>query len=174
VTLPILSFCMGYPEEICWALFDMLTYASTTQKIMCFFELSLFSCIPTIVYKLIVKSMCACSSVPIYSYGPSSHSISEWLGEANTSTSSTSWIGSKQLYSAYQEANPASSLFYLGVLSSLCQECHGNCTSSYGFLIQWYFSPPSFISRSPCCCNRNTNKWIMMCEINTPSNSVAR
>ena len=28
-------------------------------------------------------------------------------------------------------------------------------------------------SSVPCCCNRNTNKWIMMCEINTPSNRVA-
>ena len=59
VTLPVLPFCMGYPEEICWALFDILIYASTTQKIICSFELSLFSCLLTLVYQLIVKIMCA-------------------------------------------------------------------------------------------------------------------
>ena len=37
--------------------FDMLIYASTTQKIICSFELSLFSCLLTLVYQLIVKSM---------------------------------------------------------------------------------------------------------------------
>ena len=39
VTLPVLPFCMGYPEEICWTWFDILIYASTTQKIICSFEL---------------------------------------------------------------------------------------------------------------------------------------
>ena len=48
---------MGYPEEICWTWFDILIYASTTQKIICSFELSLFSCLLTLVYQLIVKSM---------------------------------------------------------------------------------------------------------------------
>ena len=37
--------------------FDILIYASTTQKVICSFELSLFSCILTFVYQLIVKSM---------------------------------------------------------------------------------------------------------------------
>ena len=27
-------------------------------------------------------------------------------------------------------------------------------------------------SSVPCCCNRNADKWIVMCEINTPSNSL--
>ena len=61
---------------------------------------------------------------------------------------------------------------YLGVLPCLCQEYHRNCTISYEFLIQWYFSSSSFIPRSSCCCNRNADKWIVMCEINTPSNSL--
>ena len=56
-TLPVLLFCMGYPEEICWTSFDMLNHASTTQKIVCSFELNLFSRILTFVYQLIVKSM---------------------------------------------------------------------------------------------------------------------
>ena len=57
VTLPAQSFCMGYPEELCWTWFDILIYASTTQKVICSFELSLFSCLLTFVYQLIVKSM---------------------------------------------------------------------------------------------------------------------
>ena len=44
VTLPAQPFCMGYPEEICWTSFDMLIHASTTQKIICSFELSHLSC----------------------------------------------------------------------------------------------------------------------------------
>lgn len=59
VALPVLPFWMGYPEEICWTSFDMLHHASTTQKIVCSFELSLFSCLLTLVYQLIVKIMCA-------------------------------------------------------------------------------------------------------------------
>ena len=59
VILPALPFCMGYPEETCWTWFDMLIHASTTQKIICSFELSHSSCLPTLVYQLIVKSMCA-------------------------------------------------------------------------------------------------------------------
>ena len=57
VALPVLPFCMGYPEETCWTWFDILIYASTTQKVICSFELSLFSCLLTLVYQLIVKSM---------------------------------------------------------------------------------------------------------------------
>ena len=37
--------------------FDMLVHASTTWKIICSFELSLFSCFLALVYQLIVKSM---------------------------------------------------------------------------------------------------------------------
>ena len=44
VALPVLPFCMGYPEEICWTSFDMLIHASTTQKTICSFELSHLSC----------------------------------------------------------------------------------------------------------------------------------
>ena len=40
-------------------LFDMLVHASTTQKTICSFELSLFSCILTSVYQLIVRTSCA-------------------------------------------------------------------------------------------------------------------
>ena len=39
--------------------FDMLNHASTTQKIVCSVELSLFSCLLALVYQLIVRSNCA-------------------------------------------------------------------------------------------------------------------
>ena len=77
VALPVLPFCVGYPEEICRTLFAMLNHASTTQKIVCSFELSLFSCLLTLVYQLIVKSMRAFVIDAYYSCGPSSHSIQD-------------------------------------------------------------------------------------------------
>ena len=58
MTLPVLSFCMGCPEE-------MLSFARHTNLCIhnsenyMFLELFLFSCIPTILYQLIAKSMCA-------------------------------------------------------------------------------------------------------------------
>ena len=135
VTLPVLPFCMGYPEEICWTWFDILIYASTTQKVICSFELSLFSCLLTFVYQLIVKSMCAfvyrCLLL-LWSVKPF---YSEWLGETNSSTSSISRIGSKQLYSADQMPIQLLILFYPEVLPSLCQDFHENCTGSCEFLM---------------------------------------
>ena len=58
VTLLVLPFCMGCPEE-------MLSFARHTNLCIhhlesyMFLELFLFSCIPTILYQLIAKSMCA-------------------------------------------------------------------------------------------------------------------
>ena len=43
----------------CWGSLDILIYASTTQKNICSFELSLFSCLLTFVYQVIVRSSCA-------------------------------------------------------------------------------------------------------------------
>ena len=147
VALPVLPFCMGYPEELCWTWINILIYASTTQKVICSFELSLFSCLLTLVYQLIVKSMCAfvyrCLLL-LWSVKPFH---SEWLGETNSSTSSISRIGSKKLCSTDQNANSAFALFYLGVLPSLYQDCYRNCTPSYELLVQWYFSPSLLIPR---------------------------
>ena len=95
VALPVLPFCMGCPEEICWTSLDMLNLASTTQKIVCSFELSLYSCFLALVYQLIVKSMRAIVHrylLPLWSVKPF---CPEWLGETNSSTSSISRIGSK-------------------------------------------------------------------------------
>src|SRR4051812_10096815 len=58
VNLPVPPFCMGYPEETL-SFARHTIYASTTQKDICPIELSLFICIPTIVYQLIVRSNCA-------------------------------------------------------------------------------------------------------------------
>ena len=141
------------------------------RKIICSFELSLFSCIFALVYQLIVRSSCAIVFIDAYySCGPSSHSIPEWLGETNSSTlfHFQDWV--KAVVFRRSSCNPASGLFYLEVLPSLYQEYHWNCTPSYEFLLQWYFSPSLFISRLPCCCNRNADGWTMMCEISTPSN----
>ena len=102
VALPVLPFCMGYPEEICWTSFDMLNHASTTQKIVCSFELSLFSCLLTPVYQLIVKIMCAFVHRCLLLLWSVKPFHSGWLGETNSSTSSIFRIGSKQLYSADQ------------------------------------------------------------------------
>ena len=72
------TFLHGLSGRNMWNSFDMLNHASTTQKIVCSFELSLFSCILTLVYQLIVKSMCAFVFIgAYYSCGPSSRSISE-------------------------------------------------------------------------------------------------
>src|SRR3954470_286148 len=59
VNLPVLLLLHGLSGRNMLNLFDILIYASTTQKDICFLELSLFICIPTIVYQLIVRSNCA-------------------------------------------------------------------------------------------------------------------
>ena len=92
------TFLHGLSGRNMLNLFDILIHASTTQITICSFGLSLFSCIPTFIYQLIVKSMCAIVLIDAYySCGPSSHSIPVWLGETNSRTSSISRIESKQL-----------------------------------------------------------------------------
>ena len=59
VILPVLPLQHGLSGRNMLNSFDMLVHASTTQKIICSFELSLFSCFLTFVYQLIVKSMSA-------------------------------------------------------------------------------------------------------------------
>ena len=85
----------------------------------------LFSCLLTLVYQLIVKSMRAfvyrCLLL-LWSVKPF---CPEWLGETNSSTSSISRIGSKKLCSTLQIANPAFVLLYLGVLPSLYRDVIG-------------------------------------------------
>ena len=103
----------------------MLNHASTTQKIICSFELSLLSCILTLVYQLIVKSMRVfvyrCLLL-LWSVKPFYRGM---IGGTNSSTSSISRIGSKKLCSTEQIANPAFVLLYLGVLPSLYRDVIG-------------------------------------------------
>ena len=138
---------MGYPEEICWTWFDILIYASTTQKVICSFELSSFSYIPTFIYQLIVKSMWAfvhrCLLFlwfvePFYSRMTRRNKLQYLIHIQD-------WV--KVVVFRRSNANPAFVLFYLGVLPYSCQEYHRNCTNSYEFLTQWYFLPLSFIPR---------------------------
>ena len=51
------TFLHGLSGRNMWNSFDMLNHASTTQKIVCSFELSLFSCFLTFVYQFVVNSM---------------------------------------------------------------------------------------------------------------------
>ena len=117
VTLPVLPFLHGLSGRI------MLNFARHTNLCIHNLERYMFlwvvplSCYLTLVCQLLVRSRCAFMFiVAFYTRGPSSRSIPEWLGEKNSSTSSISRIGSKQLYSADQSANPTFVLFYLGVL----------------------------------------------------------
>ena len=57
MTLPVLPSLHGLSGRNILNSFDMLIHASTTQKVICSFELSLCSCIPILVYQLIVKFM---------------------------------------------------------------------------------------------------------------------
>ena len=56
VDLLVLPLPHGLSGRNMLNLFDILTYASMTQKDICSFELSLLSCLVTFVYQLIVKS----------------------------------------------------------------------------------------------------------------------
>ena len=163
---------MGYLEEMLNS-FDMPNHASTTQKIVCSFELSLFSCLLTFVYQLIVKGMHAFvyrCLLPLWSVKPF---CPEWLGETNSSTSSISRIGSKQLCSADQNASPA--------FDSVLPWSITVFMSGFSWGLHWLLWILDVVillviiihPSVPCCRSRNTNKWIVMCEINTPSNLVA-
>ena len=136
VILPVLPFCMGYLEETCRTWFDILIYASTTQKDICPLELSLFIYIPTIVYQLIVRSNCASMlsmllflwSVKPFYFRMTRRNKLQYLIHIQV------WV--KVVVFCRSNANPAFALFYPGVLPPLCQDCHENCTISYEFLMQ--------------------------------------
>ena len=134
--LPVQPFCMGYLEETCRTWFDILIHASTTQKIVCCFELSLFSCLLTFIYQLIVKRMRAfvhrCllllwSIQPFYSRMTRRNKL-RYLFHIQV------WV--KVVVFRRSNANPAFDLFYPRVLPPLCQDGHENCTISHEFLMQ--------------------------------------
>ena len=128
------TFLHGLSGRNMWNSFDMLNRASTTQKIVCSFELSLFSCLLTLVYQLIVKSMHAfvyrCLSLlwfvkPFYSRMTRRNKLQYLIHIQD-------WV--KAVVFFRSNAHPAFALFYPGVLPPLCQDCHENCTLSHEFL----------------------------------------
>ena len=167
------TFLHGLTGRNLWNSFDMLNHAPTTQKIICSFELSLFSCLLTLVYQLIVRSNCASVFInAYYSCGPSSHSIPEWLGETNSSISSNSRIGSKQLCSADQILIQ---LLVCSTLKNYPLYVRNVMRIALSLMNSWRSdtSRHHFHFSLPCCRNQNADKWIVMCEFNTPSNLVA-
>ena len=127
------TFLHGLSGRNMWNSFDMLNHASTTQKIVCSFELSLFSCLLTLVYQLIVKSMRAFVHRCLLLLWSIKPFYPRMTRRSKLSTSFISWIWSKQLCSTDQI------LIQLLICStpkyySLMSECHEDCTLSYGFL----------------------------------------
>ena len=72
-----------------------------------FFELSLLNCSLTSIYQLIIKSMLAFAHRCLLLLWSVKPFYRRMIGETNSSTSSISRIGSKQLCSADQNASPA-------------------------------------------------------------------
>ena len=139
-----------------------------------FLELFLFSCIPTIPYQLIAKSMCEFEFInallflwsvkPFYSGMTRRNKLRYFIHLQD-------WV--KAVVICKSNANPAFDSVLPWSITVLCQECHENCTTPCEFLTQWYSLPSLFIPWFPFYCNRNADKWIVMCEINTPRNCVA-
>ena len=126
----------GLSERNMLNLFGILIHASTTQKNICSFGLSLFSCLLTLVYQLIVKSMRAfvhrCLSF-LWSVKPFQFRITR-RNKLQYLIHIWDWV--KAVVFRRSKCNPAFALFYPGVLSLLCQDCRENCTTSYEFLMQ--------------------------------------
>lgn len=94
VNLPVLLLLHGLSGRNMLNLVRHTNLCIHNSESYMFLELTLLGCIPTLVYQLIVRNSCAFVFIDAYySCGLSSHSILEWLGETNSSTSSISWIG---------------------------------------------------------------------------------
>ena len=143
------------------------------KKNICSFGLSLFSCILTSVYQLIVRSNCASVSInAYYSCGPSIHSIPESLGETNPLPRPLLGLGQSSCIS--QIKMPIQLLFcstleyyYLYIMNIM--ELHTTLWTLDTVLLLALIIH-SLVS---CCRNRNADKWIVMCEIYIPSNSIS-
>ena len=171
-TLPVLPLCMDYPEET-WTWFDILIYASTTQKTVCSFELSLFSCIPAFIYQLIVKSVRAfvhwCllllwSVKPFYSRMTRRNKLQYLIHIQD-------WV--KTIVLRRSKCQPS----FCSVLP--WSITHFMSGMSWGLhLLLWILDIVILLaiivhSLVPCCHNRSADEWIVMREIYTPSNSIA-
>ena len=151
----------------------MLNHASTTQKIVCSFDLSRSSCLLTLVYQLIVKSIYAFVHRCLLLLWPVK-SFYSGMTRRNKTPVPHPYLGLGQNNCTPQIKMPIQLLLCstLEYYHLLYRDYCRNCTPSYELLVQWYFSPSLVIPRPSCWCNRNTDKWIVMCEINTPSNSL--
>ena len=164
---------MGCAEEICWTSFDMLNHASTTQKIVCSFELSRSSCLLTLAYQLIVKSICAfvhwCllllrSIKPFYSRVTRRNKLQYPFPFPGLGQSSC--VPQIKLQSSFWSVLPWSITIFI---SRISWELH-TILWTLDIVILLAFIIHSSVSS---CRNRYADKWIVMCEIYTPSNSVA-
>ena len=138
-----------------------------------FLELTLLSCIPTLVYQLIVRNSCAFTFIDAYfSCGSSSHSIPEWLGETNSRTNPHPGLGQS---SCIPQIKCQSSLWFCSTLEYYplyVRIVMRTTPTLMNFDVVILLTIISHSSAS-CWCNWNTDKWIVMCEIYTPSNLVA-
>ena len=138
-----------------------------------FLELSLFSCILTLVYQLIVKSMRAfvyrCllllwSVKPFYSGMTRRNKlqnlihIQDWVKAVV--------IRRSKCQSSFWSVLPWSITIFI---SGISWELHTILWTLDAVILLAIITHSSIL----CCYNRNVDKWIVMCETNTPSNLVA-
>ena len=137
-----------------------------------FLWVALFSCIMTLVYQLIPR-VCMHSFIDAYyPCGPSSHSVLNDLEKQTPvphpylGLGQSSCVPQIKLQSSFWSALPWSITFFM---TGISWELHH---------LLWILDivillAILFHSSVPCCCSRSADKWIMMCELNTPSNPIA-
>ena len=115
------TFLHGLSGRNMLDLFDILIHASTTQKNICSFGLSLFSYFMTFVYQLIVRTSCASVlSMPIILVVRQAVLFRMTrINELQYLIHIQDWV--KVVVFRRSNANSAFALFYLGVLPLLCQ-----------------------------------------------------
>ena len=136
VTLPVLPFLHGLSGRNMLNSFNILIYGSTTQKIICSFELSLFSCFLALVYQLIVRSNCAFVLSMLIILVVRQAVLFQNDQEKQIPIPRPS-LGLGQS-SCIPQLKCLTSFFliYPRVLPPLCREYRRNCTTSYEFLTQ--------------------------------------
>ena len=173
VTLSTPPFCMGYLEELCWTRSTCYSMHLQLRK-SCAFELPLLSWILTFIYERIVKSSCASmSSMPIIllvyqvvlfsnDWEKQTPVLYPFLGLGQSSCIPQIEMLTQLLFCSILEYYPLVVKNVVRIapslMSSWCSDTSRYHCSSLGFRVG---------------CNRNIDKWTMMCEINTPSNVIA-
>ena len=156
VTLPIFPFCMGLSgRNVLNFVQCMLIYASATQRKFLVF---LWVVSPSIVFRPSSISwqsrvvMHSCSLMPflLWSVKPFYFRMTR-RNKLQHLIHFQDWVK----VVVFRRSRMLIQLLFYSTLEYYplsCQECYGNCTTSYEFLIQWYLSPSLFIPWSPCCC----------------------